>query len=328
MPDTYEIKRVDDDISWDSFVQQALGGTIFSTSAWLRCAAEAAHGEVHRLGCYRNGNLVAGLSGLARKRSGLSRLETPELTPHTGLLLAPIQGKGPAKAEAEQHRVCELLTDYLEQNYDHVFLVNTPAICDMRPFTWRGWDARLRYTYQIDLSDGEALWDKVERRTRTVIRKAEKLGYALQQTDDTALFRRLYETIYDLQEGGPPVAGATAERFVASVLKAGMGEAYKIEAHQGQVASIVVFVNGFDTTYAWVAGATPALNKTGATSLLYWQYLNTTPLKRFDFVGANIPAVAFFKRGFGGDLVPYYVAEGYKSKWIKRALSARRALRN
>ena len=69
------------------------------------------------------------------------------------------------------------------------------------------------------------------------------------------------------------------------------------------------------------------MENTGATSLLYWQYLCKIEHKYFDFVGANIPAVAFFKRGFGGDLTPYYVSEGYKSKWIKRALSARRALR-
>ena len=88
-----------------------------------------------------------------------------------------------------------------------------------------------------------------------------------------------------------------------------------------------VFVNGFATAYAWAAGADPTLNNTGATSLLYWQYLCKIEHKYFDFVGANIPAVAFFKRGFGGDLTPYYVSEGYKSKWIKHALSARRALR-
>ena len=89
----------------------------------------------------------------------------------------------------------------------------------------------------------------------------------------------------------------------------------------------MVFVDGPDTSYAWAAGADPALNNTGATSALYWQYFTATKKKRFDFVGANIPAIAFFKRGFGGDLVPYYVSEGYKSTWVKRAISARRALR-
>ncbi len=325
MADIYEIKRVCADATWDALVHKAIGATPFSTSAWLHCAAAATPGEIQRLGVYRNNRLIAGLAGLARKRSGLYRLETPELTPHTGLLLAPVQSKGPAKAEAEQHRVCELLIEYIEQNYDHVFAVHPPAITDMRPFIWRGWDTRLRYTYQMDLSDLDALFERVERRTRTVIRKAEKLGYALEQTDDVALFRKLYETLYP--DGRPPVAATVAERFVAAVLAAGLGRAYTIASPAGEIASIVVFVDGPDTSYAWAAGADPALNNTGATSALYWQYFTATKKKRFDFVGANIPAIAFFKRGFGGDLVPYYVSEGYKSTWVKRAISARRALR-
>lgn len=327
MADTYAIHLVIEDAPWDDFVRQAVGGTIFSTSAWLQCAAEATGGQIHRLGCYKNGRLIAGLAGLARKRSGLYRLETPELTPHTGLLLAPVQSKGPAKAEAEQHRVCELFIAHLQKHYDHVFLVHTPAIPDMRPFTWQGWDTRLRYTYQIDLRDLDALWERVERRTRTVIRKAEKLGYALQPTDDTDLFRRQYEAIYAHQPVGPPVAAAKAQRFVTAILNADLGQAYKAATPDGTVASIVVFVNGFDTTYAWAAGADPTLNNTGATSLLYWKYFAESTHKHFDFVGANIPAVSFFKRGFGGDLIPYYVTEGYKSKWVRRGLQLRRALR-
>ena len=325
MADIYEIKHVCEDTTWDALVHKAIGATPFSTSAWLRCASAATPGEIQRLGVYRNNRLIAGLAGLARKRSGLSRFETPELTPHTGLLLAPVQSKGSAKAEAEHHRVCEPLVEYIEQNYDHVFAVHTPAIADMRPFTWRGWDARLRYTYQMDLSDLDALFERVERRTRTVIRKAEKLGYALEQTDDVALFRKLYETLYP--DGRPPVAAAVAERFVAAVLAANLGRAYTIASPAGEIASIVVFVDGPDTSYAWAAGADPAFNNTGATSALYWQYFTVSEKKHFDFVGANIPAIAFFKRGFGGNIVPYYVTEGYRSKWVKRAISARRALR-
>ncbi|MCY4605316.1 MAG: hypothetical protein OXE49_13885, partial [Gemmatimonadetes bacterium] len=84
MADTFEIRLVTDDTAWDAFVRQAVGGTAFSTSAWLRCAAAATGGQVHLLGCYRNDRLVAGISGLARRRMGLYRLETPELTPYTG----------------------------------------------------------------------------------------------------------------------------------------------------------------------------------------------------------------------------------------------------
>ena len=44
-------------------------------------------------------------------------------------------------------------------------------------------------------------------------------------------------------------------------------------------------------------------------------------------VGTNLPSIAFFKRGFGCDLVPYYAVIGYKSRWVKRAFDLRQALR-
>ncbi len=318
MADTFEIRLVADDTAWDAFVRQAVGGTVFSTSAWLRCAAAASGGQGHRLGCYRNGQLVAGISGLARRRWGFYRLETPALTPYTGLLLAPVAGKGPAKTEAAQHRACAHLTDHLAKHYDRVFLVHPPAIADVRPFTWQGWDAHLRYTYRLPLGDSNALWQRTERRTRTAIRKAEKLGYQLRPTSDVALFRRQYEAIYAHQAGGPPIAAALAERFVAAALAAGLAQAYEVVSPDGP-AAVVAFVEGFDTTYAWAAGADPAYNHTGAISLLYWHYYTTAAQQYFDFVGANMPSIAFFKRGFGCDLVPYYAVVGYKSGWVKRA---------
>ena len=326
MADTFEIRLVADDTAWDTFVHQAVGGTVFSTSAWLRCAAAASGDQIHRLGCYRNDHLVAGISGLARRRMGLYRLETPELTPYTGLLLAPVTGKGPAKGEAAQHHACTHLLDYLAKHYDRVSLTHAPAIADVRPFTWQGWDAHLRYTYRLPLGDSNALWERTERRTRTAIRKAEKLGYQLRPTSDVVLFRQQYEAIYANQASGPPVAAATAERFVAAALEAGLAQAYEIASPDG-TAAVVAFVEGFDTTYAWAAGADPAYNHTGAISLLYWQYWDTVAHQYFDFVGANIPSIAFFKRGFGCDLAPYYAVVGYKSRWVKRAFDLRQALR-
>ena len=325
MADAFEVRLVADDTAWDAFVRQALGGSVFSTSAWLRCAASASGGRMHRLGCYRNGRLVAGLSGLARRRMGLHRLETPELTPYTGLLLAPVPGSRPATGEAAQHHACAHLMGHLARHYDQVHLAHAPAIADVRPFTWQGWEAQVRYTYRLTLGPRDSLWERVERRKRRDIRKAEKLGYELRPTSDVPLFRRQYEALYANQSGGPPVPAAVVERQVAGALEAGLAQAYAIASPDG-TAAIVAFVQGFDTIYAWAAGADPACSHTGALSLLYWQYWDTVDAKCFDFVGANIPGIAYYKRGFGCDLVPYYAVVGYKSRWVRRVLGVRRAL--
>ncbi|NKB70149.1 MAG: GNAT family N-acetyltransferase [Candidatus Latescibacteria bacterium] len=320
MPDSYEIRPLEAGPVWDDFVHRANGGTVFSTDAWLHCAQRCLGGQIRRYGCFKNGRLTAGVSGLARTRLGLRSLSTPPLTPHGGLLLAPVASKGPAKTEAEWNRATDELVAYLQGHYHHTHLVLSPAIADIRPFTWKGWSHRARYTYQFQLGDEDSLWERLERRTRTVIRKAEKSDFRVRQTDDLDLFRRQYESIYSRQ-GGAPAAAATVQHFVGEVLAAGLGRALVVESAAGQAAAIVVFVHGFDTVYAWQAGADPAQNNSGALSLLYWRLLVQAPRAHFDFVGANLPSIAHFKRGFGGDLVPYHAIDGFSGGWPRRLYS-------
>ncbi|MBI2505511.1 MAG: GNAT family N-acetyltransferase [Candidatus Latescibacteria bacterium] len=327
MSDTCEIRTVSDPQAWDEFVRRAAGGTVFSTWAWLQCAQQATGQAFRCLGCYRNGQLVAGLSGVEAQRAGLRRLATPVLTPHGGLLLAPIAGKGPAKAESEWHRAVELLIAHLRQEYHHWALVHAPAVGDMRPFTWAGWEVRVRYTYQMELGNREGLWERLERRTRTVIRKAEGSGFRVQPTEDLDLFRQQYERLYARQGGRMPVGAGVAQGFAEAACQAGLAHGLKVESPEGQVAAVVIFVRGFEGHYAWVAGADPELNHTGATSLLYWKYFEQEQ-GRFDFVGANIPSIAFFKRGFGGELVPYFAVEGFRDTLVKGLFSGARVLRN
>lgn len=326
MPDTYEIRELTDPQVWNAFVRRAVGGTVFSTWEWLECAQRATGARFRCLGCYKNGQLVAGVSGAEQRRAGLKRLATPVLTPHGGLLLAPVVGKGPARAEAEWHRAAETLIAHLHQNYHHVQLAHAPGIGDLRPFTWAGWQARVRYTYQFDLGDPQVLWERLERRTRTVIRKAEGSGFRVGPTDDMDLFRQQYERLYSRQGGKMPVDPGTVQQFAAAACQAGLAEGWAVESAAGEAAAVVIFVRGFEGRYAWVAGAEPELSHTGAASLLYWRYF-AQHQGRFDFVGANIPSIAFFKRGFGGELAPYFAVEGFRSIWVRGLFASARASR-
>ena len=85
MSDAYEIRLVDDPALWDYFVQTGWGGSPFSTTTWLRCAAHALGGQPAYIGVFKGSQIVAGLAALTTKHRGIERIETPELTPHTRL---------------------------------------------------------------------------------------------------------------------------------------------------------------------------------------------------------------------------------------------------
>lgn len=326
MSDTYEIHAVTDPQVWDEFVRRAVGGTVFSTWGWLECAQQATGNPCRCLGVYRKGQLVAGLSGTETRRAGLKRLATPVLTPHGGLLLAPVPGKGPA--ESEWNRAAELLIAHLQREYHHCVLAHAPAVGDLRPFTWAGWEVRVRYTYQLDLGESDQTWEGFEHRTRKAIGKAERGGFAVHPTADLELFRRQYEQLYARQGGKAPVDAGVAQRFAAAAFRAGLAEGLAVQSPAGEVAAMVIFVGGFEGVYAWVSGADPELSHTGAASLVQWRYYAAHQGRRFDFVGANIPSIALFKRGFGGRLVPYFVAEGFSNRWVKGLFAGARVLRN
>mgnify|MGYP001166901596 CR=1 FL=1 len=319
MPSDYKISPVTDDQEWDSFASTSLGATPFSSTKWMKIIEQITGAQRVQLGLYKNSTLCAGLAAIVQKKGPFTQLGTPELCPHTGILLGRSpEGKRPTKREADWQNVCNHFIDYLSNHYDHVRITHTPNLTDLRPFSWAGWKLNLRYTYHLEIKNRTEsdLWDRVERRTRTAIRKAEKLGYTFQEIGDVDLLVNQYGKIY--QDRPVPINSNLVQNYVKSIYEAGLIRIFSVQASNGETAATVAFVENDDESYAWVAGADPSHYNSGAASLLYWRYLSQCSQNRFDFVGANLPSIAFFKRGLGGNLVPYYSTEHFCNRLLRK----------
>ncbi len=320
--DRYEIRPVVIDDSWDTFVDTATGGSLFVRSSWLQCAQQAGAGEVVVRGAYDKDTLVAAVVG-SRTGGKVRRLATAPLLPHSGFLFRkPLSDQLP-RQEAERNACWQALLPDLA-TYQHVHLSCAPAVVDMREALWAKWQVHPRYTYLIDLSeDRQTVWDGLERRTRTVIRKAETAGFRVEPADAEG-FAELYLRTYGHTK--PPVDADVTQRFVTAAVEQGLVEGYRAVTASGETAATVFFAT--DATqarlYAWVAGANPAYRDSGASALLYWKVLESTQAESFDFVGANMASIALFKRGFGGQLVSYYAMEKWNSSWRGLVASMRR----
>ena len=322
--DLYEVADASGTGDWDEFVRGALGGTVFSTRAWLECAQEATGDRAVSYGCFRKGQLVAGVTGIERR--GGRQLITPPLVPHGGFIHRPVPSDLPSRQESERRGESRALIEFLERRYGHLRLTLAPGIDDVREFSWAAWNPAPRYTYVTDLGSGSAaVWSGLERRTRTVIRKASEI-FRFEPAGDLDELQQLYELVYTEQDP-PPVAADVMRRFASAAQERELTEAYRVVDSTGRTAAVVVFARGFDTIYAWVSGADPAFRESGATSFLYWKLLEQTGFPRFDFVGANLPGISFFKRGFGGSLVSYYAVEAFPSRLLKLFAGGRRLLR-
>jgi hypothetical protein len=312
---------------WAEFLSNAVGATIFSDADWVQDAALASGGTPRLLGAWDGDHLVAGVAGVVSGSGWRQRFSTPALLPHTGFLFRPPTTNRPAHVESERSGATAALISHLQADYTRTHLTHGPALADTREFLWAGWDVLPRYTYRIDLpEDRTTVWDGFERRTRTAVRKAEKEGYRVEATTDVAELRRSYDQVFG-GESAAPVPGAILQRLVQLALDAGRTEGWRCLAPGGETACVVFFVPDGDRLYAWVAGADSAYRESGATSLLYWKVLEQTTSTQFDFVGANLASIAFFKRGFGGVLVPYFATEGFGHTLLRTVVRLRRALR-
>ncbi|MFH1007682.1 MAG: GNAT family N-acetyltransferase [Candidatus Latescibacterota bacterium] len=310
-----KILEIHDPEIWDTFVRTSPEGTIFSASAWLDAASEALGGTPVRMGCYRGDELVGGYGLLRIQRMGLRKATTPALTPCGGFLFAPPSANRAPKEEGKRNAIADELIARLEQDFHYTMLRHAPALGDIRAFSWAGWHIDVRYTYVVPLQDMEKTWSNCERRTVYDIAKARKLGITVAESEDFASFLELHHRSFARQKIAPPLARDRMRNFCEQVCARALSRLFVARDASGRPISAVIVVMGFDTAYDWVAGADPDYHATGATSLLIWRILEELSKTHayFDFSGANLPSISKFKRGFGGELKPYFVTEKYAS---------------
>ena len=312
------VQKINDEALWDSFVSSSPQGSVFSKTRWIKTAASAQGGMPRFFGVFENNKLAAGISCIELSKGGLKKITTPVLTPYGGMVYGPWTGKRQSEEESFNMDCAEELIKYIGSRYNYSFFIHSPGLSDIRPFTWAGWNERVRYTYVVDLTDVDEIWDHMERRVRTVLRKADS-ELEISGAIDLSDFGELYEHIYKDRGSKPPIERKIVTTMTGDILKSGIGEMRTVLNKAGDVISSMITVSENTTAYAWISGSIPESNSSGAFSLLFWDAIRrySGSCTYLDMVGANFSSIAFFKKGFGGKLKPYYITEKYSSNFSK-----------
>ena len=191
--------------------------------------------------------------------------------------------------------------------YDYVELVNSPAFVDIRPFIHNGWRSSVYYTYYLNLT--KDIDRSISKKTRNIVRKAEKEGITIRKMTDVEEFYKLYSMTYTRQGLNTPVNIEFFDEMISLIKGENMGKMWFAKTSTGELASAEVFVWDEKRAYRWVAGSHSSLRKTGATSYLLYHIFNELKEKGFtevNLMGANTPHLAMFLTGFNPKLVPYF----------------------
>lgn len=323
------IRTIDDDVVWDELVNSSPQGTVFCRSAWLSAVAGIQDGQPVRLGTMHNGELVAGVSFVEVQRGGFRKAVTPLLTPYAGMLYHDRPADGDESDTASLSLIAaEQLNSWMKRRYHQSTLVHSPAYFDVRPYTWGDWETRVRYTYCIDITDPDAAIRRFRKRVRHLINRADR-DFTVVYDVDPDVLGTLHERTYRSRGEVPPFGGDKVAALIRALKPTGMLDIQSAVDKDGEIAGAVLNVIGLGTVYTLINGSTAEHRHTGVYALL-----NRDAIRRYhpdchtlDLVGANIAPIAFYKRGFGGRLVPYYVTEQYSSLFARGAMNAYTRLR-
>lgn len=290
---------------WDAFSAACAAGP-FADAAWMDAMA-AAGVPLAVAVCEQGDRIVAGTLFRDLSRWGMRLRLPPPLSAYQGPWLLPREvDDADRKARfAEDALAC--LAEGMPASCDRIQMQLSPSWIDVRPLTWKGWSARPRYTYVLDL--GKPL--DLNRAVVKQVRKAGEAGLVCQPSTDWALLHRLWRASLDRQGAalglgeGPFVAACRVlqdrGRLLAWSAGTAGGEAWFANA---------VLIDG-DRAYDWVAGALKEKAPTGGNQLLKTSVaadLAARGIRFFDLVGGDHPGIAAYKRSLGASLVPHLEA--------------------
>lgn len=290
---------------------------IFHESWWLDATAKVGNwGEAI---VEKGGEVHARLPYQIKKKYGFTILKQPPLTPFLGPWFKDIPGSKYSKKLAREKDLTEALINKLP-NYDYFLQNFSSEIINWLPWHWNGFKQTTCYTYRLnDLSNIDTVWDSMESKIRTDIRKAEKHDIKSVETDDVDMFWCVLEKTFLRQGKKVPYSLdflkkldlAAKEREVRKILLA--------QDSKGRVHAGCYMVWNAECVWYLIGGGDPKLRSSGATSLVLWDAIKfaASEGKIFDFEGSMIEPIERFFRGFGAKQVPYSTISKVNSKILK-----------
>lgn len=294
-------------------------GGVFNSFEWLSVYDVA---KLFIWGIFnKNEEIIGVFSTYNHKRAKVfNQLAPPPFMPTNSLFVVD-ETLNPANKNTFNKKVMETLSEFLDAQKSAIKTFYFPVdFKDMQPFIWKGYDAGIKYTYQLNLSlSEEDLLANMSGERRKNIKKALKDDLVVKQEVELSVFKNLIVNTFKSQKIKIDYKVLTEvltrffnqENALALVSYNKLGEPLS--------ASLTVFD---DNRAYYLFGGYDKTNKhEGAGALAMWEAIKIAKHKGvsvFDFEGSMIPQVETYFRGFGGDITPYYFVK--KSSLVPKSI--------
>lgn len=289
-----------DSYQWDEFIRHSPHGSLYSRHAYL----SASYPEWEAMILQESGEWKALFPVFPKSRYGIRLSWQPLFSQYTGIMLPPLTQEAPLAYYETQKQLLEGVLARIPA-YPLFSMQFSPAFDYPLPFVWENFQLFCRYTYQLSLNP-EPAFHKLRKNLQRNIRKAEKQGWTVRQSQDTGSFVPLMEQTLGSTVGQKQLLRPVTD-ITNTLLTHGQGALLaSFDKDQHMRAGILL---GWDetTTYYLMGAADPQARQAGALSRLLWEGIKRAAdhTSVFDFEGSMQRSLEHFFRGFGARPVPY-----------------------
>jgi SAM-dependent methyltransferase len=294
---------------WEELIAGCNNGTLFHRRAWLEYLAES-RGVRIRHWAIRSGDRTMGyFCGGILRVGPFPVLGSPLKSWGTNVMGPLIEG------EVDHLALLRSLDNLANAERFAMLELEHPAL-SKDALEAAGFEPVRDWTYSVPLApdDPQATWRALESTCRNRIRKAEKAGLKVEDTDDPAVADEFYDFYLDLMQRkgvAPPFSRRTARLLVSHLKKADCLFALRVLDRGGRLLAVGLFPHDDDTMYFWGGASLADGHDLCPNDLLHWTAMQMAAHRGLRTY--NMSGHGRFKRKFGGVLTE--VTRWHKCYW-------------
>jgi len=294
---------------------------IFQQPWWLDAVAPGQWSEAI---INRGGRIIARFPYVARKKYGLTIISQPQLTPHLGPWFYQSDHQKNVYKIAEQRKLMAELLDQIPP-FDYFFQGFHYSVTDFVLFHWQGFQLIPRYYYVIKEPNLDMVWEGLDRNVRTTIRRAEKYGITIIESDDIDTLLKINRITFEKQGLKVPYSNDYVRRIDEACKRHQARKILLAYDRNGRCHSGLYLAFDEDSVHSLIGCSDPELSASGAYTLTFWEGIKfaTATSRSFDFKGSWLKQVEPFIRRFGGHQQHYCKIMKINSSILKIAYHAR-----
>ena len=313
---------------WDTLVESSPHGTLFHTWKWLKIMEKNSGSKLYPMIGYKGGEII-GIFPLFQKNKKILRGVYSPIGGVETLYQGPVlveKSKRQSKKESEFtefiKQIDQFILAILKSNY--ISLSSPPGLFDCRAFKWNGYQAEPRYTYVIDLTDGEEeVWNSFNKQHRNDIKRVNKKGIYIEEGFSKEDVGNIYNLLLKRRtEQGIPTT--SSEEYLLDIYNSFYPENLKIfvAKFDNRIVSGLFSILYKNKASIWVGTPRSIVNGTSPNDLLIWEAIRYACDHGFEYyeeIGANSKKLCKFKSKFNPDPVIYFSYRKY-SPFVKYLL--------